>query len=83
MSFGLGRKGKGDLGHLYLRPLSLCLSTNKPIPPFPYHVSRRATGGGQEVELVLIDNSRQSKVSNEQLAILGSSFEQQVLGLLS
>lgn len=48
---------------------------------FFYHVARRAACGGQQVELVLVNDSGQSKVSNEQLAVLGCSLEQQVLGL--
>lgn len=48
---------------------------------FFYHVSRCAACGGQQVELVLVYDSRQSKVSNEQLAVFSCSLEQQVLGL--
>jgi len=68
-------------------PISLflvCPAHKRPIVPSfmsTYHVSRGTTGCRQQVELFLVNDSRQPKVGNEQLAVLGRGLEQQVLWL--
>ena len=45
------------------------------------HVTRCTTGGGEDMELLFIHDSRQSKVGNEEVRIVLRRSEQQVLRL--
>lgn len=44
------------------------------------HVTRSTACGGQNVELVAVDDSRQAKVGDEQIRVLFGGTEKKILG---